>query len=303
MILQGDVFLEIVQQRVDVTLTTAITNGNVSTKLSEGMAYSSIKGGKRLRAALVYAAAKACNPALQKLSSLHFPITLDALAGAVEAMHAYSLIHDDLPAMDDDDMRRGKPSNHIAYGEATAILAGDALQSLAFEMVATAAFSSSQVVKMLTVLAQAVGAKGMVAGQMLDMAAEGESIDISALESLHKHKTGALINASVQLGALSYSPVSTQQLVALQGFATAIGLAFQVQDDILDIESDSSVLGKPQGADLARNKSTYPTILGLDNSKLLAQKLLQTALQKLVVFGEASDLLAYLAKRMIDRKY
>tara|TARA_B100000035_G_scaffold314815_1_gene332487 strand:- start:4430 stop:5338 length:909 start_codon:yes stop_codon:yes gene_type:complete len=291
----GAVFLQAAQTRVEASLEQAIAQCQASPVLADAMAYSCLGGGKRIRAALVYAAAYACQVETKQL---------DQIAAAVEAMHAYSLIHDDLPAMDDDDLRRGKPTNHIAFDEATAILAGDALQSLAFELLATCDddINPQQVLKMVHVMAQAAGAKGMVAGQMLDMAAEQKAIDLPALERLHNHKTGALISASIQLGAMAAGDVTPQQLAALQTYGEAVGLAFQVQDDILDIESDSDTLGKSQGADLARGKSTYPALLGMESAKSLAQELLQKALDSLHVFAERAVYLEYLAHLIVTRK-
>ncbi|MDP6967858.1 MAG: polyprenyl synthetase family protein [Gammaproteobacteria bacterium] len=289
-------FLQRAQVRVEESLQQAIAQCQTSPRLAEAMAYSCLGGGKRIRAALVYAAAHACQAGPQQL---------DQIAAAVEALHAYSLIHDDLPAMDDDDLRRGKPTSHIAFDEATAILAGDALHSLAFELLAACAgeyISSKQALQMVQALGQAAGAKGMVAGQMLDMAAERQAVELPALELLHTHKTGALINASIQLGALAAGDVSQQQLTALQTYGQAVGLAFQVQDDILDIESDSATLGKLQGADLARGKSTYPSLLGMEAAKELAQELLEKALLSLDIFAERAVYLEYLARLIVTRK-
>ena len=294
--MSGTIFLQSAQARVEISLQQALAQCQISPRLAEAMAYSCLGGGKRIRAALVYAAAHACQAGPQQL---------DQIAAAVEALHAYSLIHDDLPAMDDDDLRRGKPTSHIAFDEATAILAGDALQSLAFELLATCAgehISSEQALKMVRVLGEATGAQGMVAGQMLDMAAEQQAVDLPALELLHAHKTGALITASIQLGALAAADVSQQQLAALHTYGQAIGLAFQVQDDILDIESDADTLGKLQGADLARGKSTYPALVGMDAAKKMAQELLEKALQSLELFSERGVYLDYLARLIVTRK-
>ena len=294
--MQQAAFLQQAQTRVEASLQHAIEQCQTSPRLAQAMAYSSLGGGKRIRAALVFAAAHACQADTPKI---------DQIAAAVEALHAYSLIHDDLPAMDDDALRRGKPTSHIAFDEATAILAGDALQSLAYELVADCAddtVSANQVLAMVRVLGQAAGAKGMVAGQMLDMAAEQHAISLPELELLHAHKTGALINASIQLGALASADTTPEQLAALQDYGLAVGLAFQVQDDILDIESDTETLGKAQGADLARGKSTYPALLGMDAAKQLAQDLLERALQNLTMFGDRAEHLYYLARLIVTRK-
>ncbi len=294
--MHGAEFLKQAQAQVEVSLAQALGQCQASPRLAEAMAYSVLDGGKRIRAALVYAAGHACGAQ---------GAILDQLAAAVEALHAYSLIHDDLPAMDDDELRRGKATNHIAFDEATAILAGDALQSLAFEIIANLPaqqIAPQQQVRMLRVLSQAAGARGMVAGQMLDMEAEQKAVSLAELEQLHGHKTGALINASIQLGALASASVTEAQLQALDTYGKAIGLAFQVQDDILDIESDTQTLGKAQGADLARGKSTYPALLGMAEAKLKAQKLLNEALQELEMFALQGQQLAYLAQLIVTRK-
>jgi geranylgeranyl diphosphate synthase type II len=290
-------FLSHSQNRVQQYLNTAIGQRRASGPLSQAMAYSAVRGGKRVRAALVYAAARACGVD---------HAALDPLAAAVEAMHAYSLIHDDLPAMDDDALRRGQPSCHIAFDEATAILAGDALQALAFEFLASAQgpqLSAGQCLNMVASLAQASGAKGMVAGQMLDMAAAHDAVSLAQLERLHSLKTGALIVASVELGALSQSHVSTEQMDNLRTYAQAIGLAFQVQDDILDIEGDTATLGKAQGSDLINGKSTYPSLLGMAAAKMRLIELHQQAKESLLGFGAAADPLVWLADFIVSRKH
>jgi len=292
----GAAFLQQAQSQVELSLQQAIGHCQVSPRLAEAMAYSCLGGGQRIRAALVYGGAHACQISSQQV---------DKVAAAVEALHAYSLIHDDLPAMDDDALRRGKATSHIAFDEATAILAGDALQSLAFELLASCnndVVSPEQALQMVRVLGQAAGAQGMVAGQMLDMAAEQKNISLPQLELLHAHKTGALISASVQLGALASPRVDAAQLGALQTYGQAIGLAFQIQDDILDIESDTGTLGKSQGADVTRGKSTYPALLGMSAAKHLAQDLLTQALQSIEVFGDHAQYLAYLAQLIVTRK-
>ncbi|MCO4838242.1 MAG: polyprenyl synthetase family protein [Oceanospirillaceae bacterium] len=292
-----DEFLDHSKSRVEKTLNTVISRHGASETLSKAMAYSAGQGGKRVRAALVYGAARACGIE---------GAALDPLAGAVEAIHAYSLIHDDLPAMDDDDLRRGKPSCHIAFDEATAILAGDALQALAFELLTQAhgtQINAKQCLAMVSCLAQASGAKGMVAGQMLDMAAAHDAVDLSQLERLHELKTGALIVASVELGALSCAHVSPTQLEHLRHYAKAIGLAFQVQDDILDIESDTITLGKAQGSDVINEKSTYPALLGMKAAKERLSQLHHTATSNVKEFGEAAQPLIWLADFIVTRKY
>lgn len=262
-------------------------------RLKQAMRYSALNGGKRVRATLVYAAAQAV--------SGEIPAYSDPIACAVELIHAYSLVHDDLPAMDDDGLRRGQPTCHIAFDEATAILAGDALQTLAFECLALTELSSEKRCELILALARASGAAGMVAGQDMDLAAEGKQISLPELESLHRHKTGALIRASVQLGALA-SNATTEQKTALDNYASAIGLAFQVQDDILDIESSTEELGKQQGADLALNKSTYPSLLGLEKARQRARDLCDEAIRALMLFDGSAEPLRQLARYIVERK-
>lgn len=264
-----------------------------ASRLKQAMRYSALNGGKRVRATLVYAAAQAV--------SGEIPAYSDPIACAVELIHAYSLVHDDLPAMDDDALRRGQPTCHIAFDEATAILAGDALQTLAFECLAITELSSEKRCELILALARASGAAGMVAGQDMDLSAEGKQISLPELESLHRHKTGALIRASVQLGAIATN-ATAEQKTALDNYASAIGLAFQVQDDILDIESSTEELGKQQGADLALNKSTYPSLLGLEKAKQRAQDLCDEAIRALTLFDGSAEPLRQLAHYIIERK-
>ena len=290
-------FLSHSQIRVEQYLNTAIGQRRASGVLSQAMAYSAVQGGKRVRAALMYGAARACGVD---------HAALDPLAAAVESMHAYSLIHDDLPAMDDDALRRGQPSCHVAFDEATAVLAGDALQALAFEFLASAQgpkISAEQCLAMVACLAQASGAKGMVAGQMLDMAAAHDAVNLAQLEHLHRLKTGALIVASVEIGALSQSHVSPKQIDNLRAYAQAIGLAFQVKDDILDIEGDTATLGKDQGSDLINDKSTYPALLGMTAAKARLMELHQQAKDAVAGFGAAAEPLVWLADFIVNRKH
>lgn len=264
-------------------------------RLVEAMRYSSLLGGKRIRPALVYAAAHALGAGQDQA---------DAAAAAVEFIHCYSLIHDDLPAMDNDDLRRGKPTLHRAYDEATAILAGDALQSLAFQLLAEAPGLAAETrLSMVALLARSAGCDGMIAGQGIDMASVGKQLDIGQLENMHRLKTGALISASVELGALSASCKDNQTLEALRHYARCTGLAFQVQDDVLDVISDTSVLGKTQGADIARNKPTYVSLLGLESAQRKAQDLVAEAVAALTrVPGDTSHLIA-LAKFITSRQH
>lgn len=262
--------------------------------LKQAMRYSALNGGKRVRACLIYAS-------YQALRGTHQHPALDHLACAMELVHAYSLVHDDLPAMDDDDLRRGLPTCHIAYGEATAILAGDALQTEAFSLLTRApGLSAEQKLDAVQTLAQAAGSDGMVAGQAIDLASENQQIPLAALELLHRHKTGALIVASVEFGALAAGASATER-AALIDYARAIGLAFQVQDDILDVEGDTALLGKHTGADQLHHKSTYPSLLGLDEAKAFARQLEQQALAALDRFSLDAEPLRALASYIVTR--
>ncbi|MFP8965511.1 (2E,6E)-farnesyl diphosphate synthase [Pokkaliibacter sp. CJK22405] len=280
------------QGRADQCLRQHVTSTAGAESLKEAIEYSLFNGGKRVRPALAYATAHALG-----LPEEH----IDRYAAALECIHAYSLVHDDLPAMDDDDLRRGKPTCHIAFDEATAILAGDALNTLAFGLIADDHSLSADVrIKLISHLSLAAGMNGMVAGQVMDMAATGKKISLEALERLHRHKTGALLKAAV-IGSAIAAEASKEQLKALTVYAEAIGLAFQVQDDILDIESSTEVLGKQQGADLAQDKSTYPALLGLSEAKNYARQLTDEALEALTLFGAESEPLAALARYITAR--
>jgi len=263
--------------------------------LHRAMRYSVLGGGKRIRPMLAYAACTALGAP---------PERADSSAAAVEIIHAYSLIHDDLPAMDDDALRRGQPTCHVAFGEATAILAGDALQALAFEVVAgddTIAVEGAVRVEMLRALAAACGSHGMAGGQALDLDAVGTKLAPTDLERMHVLKTGALIRASVRLGALASGHATPAVLAALERYAHCVGLAFQIRDDILDIEGETAVIGKQQGADLARDKPTYPATHGLDESRRLAIALRDEALATLARAAIDSEPLRDLADYAIAR--
>ncbi|MEH6649583.1 MAG: (2E,6E)-farnesyl diphosphate synthase [Motiliproteus sp.] len=270
------------------------------TQLFAAMRYGLFNGGKRLRPVLVYASCQALGGMLKQA---------DDAAAAIECIHAYSLIHDDLPAMDNDTLRRGKPTCHIAFDEASAILAGDALQPLAFEFLSRGSdtgLSATTQLQMIRTLAQASGDSGMVAGQILDVAAEGQQfkLELAQLERIHRLKTGALIDAAVRLGALASGNSNSDTLAALADYSAAIGLAFQVQDDILDIEGDTQTLGKTQGADLARDKSTYPALMGLEAAKAKAQQLHQQALLALAPLPpQNSAMLRLIADYIINRDH
>jgi len=282
------------QARVNQRLEQYITPSPIANQLNEAMAYGALLGGKRVRPFLVYAVGTMLNTPLT---------TLDPIASAIECIHAYSLIHDDLPAMDDDNLRRGNPTCHIKYDDATAILAGDALQTLAFDILSDeiAGLTPHAQLKIINTLAKASGDKGMCAGQALDLAAENKHISLTELETIHNAKTGALILAAVQMGALTKAEISPESFALLTQFATAIGLAFQVQDDILDITSDTATLGKPQGSDQALNKSTYPALLGLQGAQEKAQSLYQEALQALAQLPYNTQLLESFAHYIIKR--
>ncbi|MEX3019076.1 (2E,6E)-farnesyl diphosphate synthase [Kluyvera sp. STS39-E] len=246
-----------------------------NTPLVNAMQYGALLGGKRLRPFLVYATGKMFGVST---------VTLDAPAAAVECIHAYSLMHDDLPAMDDDDLRRGQPTCHIKFGEASAILAGDALQTLAFSILSDAPMtevSDRDRLAMLSELASASGVAGMCGGQALDLEAEGQQVNLEMLERIHRHKTGALIRSAVRLGALSAGEQGRRALPLLDKYAESIGLAFQVQDDILDVVGDTATLGKRQGADQQLGKSTYPALLGLEQARKKASDLIADAHQSL----------------------
>ena len=264
--------------------------------LIQAMKYGLLLGGKRVRPFLVYMTGEmlGCRPE-----------DLDTPASAIECIHAYSLIHDDLPAMDNDELRRGQATCHIKFDEATAILTGDALQTLAYTILAEGPLSSeaeSQRIKMVQALAKASGAHGMCLGQALDLGAENCAVSLKALEEIHSNKTGALITCALTLGALAAGAKGLEVLPHLERYSRAIGLAFQVQDDILDIISDTETLGKPQGSDQELNKSTYPSLLGLDGAVAKAHTLLQEALQALQAMPYNTQSLEDFARYVIERK-
>ena len=285
------------QSRVQSVLDTALPAANlVPQRLHAAQRYAVLGGGKRLRPLLVYCTGEALN----------VPVSaLDAPAAAVELIHSYSLIHDDLPAMDDDDLRRGQPTTHRAFDEATAILAGDALQVLAFSLLArdrSAAVSSAARLHMVRILADASGAAGMAGGQAIDLSAVGRHLDLVELEAMHRLKTGALIRASVLLAAACAPDLTPGAWHALDGYAQDIGLAFQIQDDILDVEGNTVALGKAIGADAARDKPTYPSVLGLEGARSRARELTHRACERLSVFSGRAQVLVWLATYVIDRR-
>jgi geranylgeranyl pyrophosphate synthase len=252
------------QRRVEEVLARALDiPGAATARLLEAMRYSTLGGGKRIRPVLAYTTGEALGASLERV---------DAAAAAVELIHVYSLVHDDLPAMDNDDLRRGRPTCHRAFDEATAILTGDALQARAFEVLAQAPgeIPASARIEMLRVLADAIGTRGMAGGQAIDLEAVKQNLVEPALERMHRQKTGALIQASVVLGAISAGGADAAERAALEVFGAEIGLAFQIQDDILDVEGSTSTLGKRVGADAYRVKPTYPSVLGLGEARVRA---------------------------------
>jgi len=259
------------------------------------MRYCALSGGKRIRPALMYGTGQALDIAFTDL---------DGPACAVELIHVYSLIHDDLPSMDDDDLRRGKPTCHKAFSEATAILAGDAIQALSFYILAhdkRMTNSTETRLRMIETLAQAAGSRGMAGGQAIDLASVGKTLNLAELEDMHIHKTGALIRASILLAALSKPNLPADRWEQLDHYAKCIGLAFQIRDDILDVEGDTETLGKPQGSDSELNKPTYPSLLGLEEAKARALTLHDDAINSLAEFGERADLLRNIATYIVKR--
>jgi len=283
-------------QRVEDTLDRVLPGADVNpSRLHEAMRYSVLGGGKRVRPLLIYATGE--------VLGLDLAI-LDGPAAAIELIHAYSLVHDDLPAMDDDDLRRGQPTTHKKYDEATAILVGDALQALAFEIiVADPAVADGPATRtpMVAELARACGSQGMTGGQVLDLYAEGQQLNQAQIEEMYRCKTGLLIQASVELACLSAAALSNEQWQALRLFAARIGLAFQIWDDMLDIEGDTSVIGKPQGADIARDKATWPAMLGLETARARVEQLYAEANAALEVFADAAEALQWMADMIVRR--
>lgn len=286
-----------IQSRTEFALDHFLPNTQISPeRLHEAMRYAVLGGGKRVRALLAHAAGELCEAN---------PAHVDSAAAAVELIHAYSLVHDDMPCMDDDDLRRGKPSCHKQYDDATALLVGDALQSLAFQLLSDDMLALSPKVKlnMTHTLAVASGSRGMAGGQAIDLASVGKQLTQSELEFMHIHKTGALIRAAVLLGAYCGEQANAEKIKAIDHFAKHIGLAFQVVDDILDTEADTTTLGKTAGKDAQSNKPTYVTILGLSRAKSLAEELHQNAIEELTVYGDKAKRLVQLADFITARKH
>lgn len=287
--------ISLYQQRVNQELELSINNLAVTDeRLKQAMLHGALLGGKRIRPFLVYAVGDMLGVSLN---------TLDKCAAAIECIHAYSLIHDDLPAMDDDALRRGQPTVHIAFDEAMAILAGDALQALAFDIISTPVdgLTPQQQLAMNNVLAKAAGYLGMCGGQAIDLNSTDRAISLEQLTRLHNLKTGALIRCAVELAIIA-AKISAEHGQALLDFADAIGLAFQVQDDILDITASTEELGKPQGSDTQANKSTYPRLLGLAGAQQTAEQLIKDALSALAKLPYNSQLIAEFARYIIERR-
>ena len=291
-------YLSFSQARVEKALEDRLPSDKLlPQKLHQAMRYSVLNGGKRMRPMLTYSAGLALGVPVE---------ALDGPACAVEFIHVYSLIHDDLPAMDDDDLRRGKATCHVAFDEATAILAGDALQALAFEVLAhdpTITATAEGRLKMIVALTKASGSQGMVGGQAIDLQSVGTRLNLPELENMHIHKTGALIRASVNMATLAKENVDPAVALKLDHYAKSIGLSFLVKDDILDEESDTATLGKTQGKDKDNDKPTYPALLGLAGAKQKAQELHEKALECLSGFGKEADLLRDLSLYIIQRTH
>jgi geranylgeranyl diphosphate synthase, type II len=285
------------RNRVDAALATILgDDDHVPERLRDAMQYSVLGGGKRVRPLLVYASGELCGVDED---------ALDNIAASVELVHAYSLVHDDLPAMDDDDLRRGRPTTHKQFDEATAILAGDALQALAFEILSTDEKLTSQpdrLVKVIAWLARAAGPGGMVGGQVLDLEAEGKRLDERALESIHRRKTGQLIRASIMMPS-ELGRLTDADRANLDAFARDIGLVFQIRDDLLEVEQDTATLGKSAGSDASNEKSTYPSTLGIEGARQRAAETQQRAIDALGKLGEESRALLWLSDFILTRSY
>lgn len=289
-------YIRKLQERASAALINRLEGPGKSSRLEEAVQYAVHNGGKRIRPVLAYASAEAVGGSLAHA---------DDCACAVELIHTYSLIHDDLPAMDDDELRRGTPTCHIKFDEATAILAGDALQALAFELLAKPGDAPRDpfiTMQMISTLAESSGWQGMVAGQAIDIYGAGSNMTETNLANMHRLKTGALINASIRLGALSTGMATQEQLQNLETFAYSIGLAFQIRDDILDVEGDTITLGKQQGKDQSQDKPTYPSILGMKGAKQQLAVLLEEAMISLEPFGSQGSKLSGIARYIIERE-
>ena len=287
----------LIQARTENVLTALLPGGTIAPeRLHDAMRYATLGAGKRVRPMLAYAAGEAMGADSARV---------DRAAAAVELIHVYSLTHDDLPCMDDDDLRRGKPTCHVAYDEATALLVGDALQSLAFEALThpDAATDATTQVEMLYLLARASGSRGMAGGQAVDLAATGRTPDLAELEFMHIHKTGALIQAAVLLGALAAGALEAATRERLERYARCIGLAFQVMDDVLDAEFDTATLGKTAGKDAAQGKATYLSLMTAKEARTYSHELLNDAIEAIGPLGERGLRLAQIARFIVERSY
>jgi len=283
-------------QRAELALDRLLDPANANpARLHEAMRYAAQGGGKRIRPLLVYAAGELGNDSGEEKKS-----ALDSAAVAIECIHAYSLVHDDLPCMDDDDLRRGRPTVHKAYDEATALLVGDALQTRAFEVLANAQCSADMRLAMIGSLASGSGSRGMAGGQAIDLESVGKKLDLAGLKQMHAMKTGALLSCSVQMGGIA-AKLHLTQMQHLQRYSEALGLAFQIVDDVLDATADSQTLGKTAGKDAANDKPTYVTLMGLDYALKAAKDLQETAIASLESFGAQAQALKDLALLVVNR--
>jgi geranylgeranyl diphosphate synthase, type II len=286
------------RERNEAQLARQLTPADPGTpRLIDAMRYSTLGGGKRLRPVLVYATGEALGAS---------PALLDDAAVAVEMIHAYSLIHDDLPAMDDDDLRRGRPTCHKAFDEGTAVLAGDALQALAFDVLAgdeRSAVPAAARLQQVQVLARGIGTAGMAGGQAIDLEAVGRTLDATQIEAMHRRKTGALIQASVLLGAIAAGITRGSDYLALERYGAELGLAFQIQDDVLDVAGETAALGKTAGADAARGKPTYPSLFGLERAAAMAREHRDAAVKALGALALRAPELVWLADMVVERDH
>jgi farnesyl diphosphate synthase len=290
------VWLQRSTERVDQAILKSFDDQvSAASGLKTAMHYAATGGGKRVRPLLIYATASLAGKELDQVPGV------DACAVAVELFHTYSLVHDDLPCMDNDDLRRGRPTVHKAFDEASALLVGDALQTMAFQLIAQSALNDAQKVQVITSLSMAGGMAGMAGGQAIDLASVGKQLKQSELEQMHRLKTGALLRTAVQIGAIAVN-LNEQEKKSLDVFASSLGLAFQVVDDVLDASSDSQTLGKTAGKDAAANKPTFVSLMGLDGARDFAGKLHQEALDSLSIWGDNADLLRAIASKVVNRE-
>ena len=283
-------------ERVEFALDRLLDSAQTTPhRLHEAMRYAAQGGGKRIRPLVVYAAGQLTNQVKADESD-----ALDAAAVAIECIHAYSLVHDDLPCMDDDDLRRGRPTVHKTYDEATALLVGDALQTRAFELLAHANCDAQVRLKMIAILAAASGSRGMAGGQAIDLESVGKKLDLTGLKQMHAMKTGALLSCAVELGGIA-AYLSPMQMAHLESYSKSLGLAFQIVDDVLDATADSQTLGKTAGKDAAANKPTYVTLMGLEYAQKQAMELQEMAIASLDSFGTQAQALKDLALLVVNR--